>query len=99
MLAGRFERGFETERPGINTKLRSPKHVFRNVCVDCIAHDVGSLALAEQTFGAENVLFGSDWPFPMGCIKPHAQLASLDPARRQRIFCDNPAKLIKEKVT
>jgi aminocarboxymuconate-semialdehyde decarboxylase len=96
MLAGRFERGFETARPGIDTKLRSPKQVFRNVCVDCITHDVGSLTLAEQTFGAENILFGSDWPFPMGCIKPHAQLASLEPARRQRIFCDNPARLTKE---
>ena len=97
MLAGRFERGFETARPGIDTKLQSPKQVLRNVCVDCITHDVGSLTLAEQTFGAENILFGSDWPFPMGCVKPHAQLASLDPARRRRIFCDNPAGLTKEK--
>ena len=97
MLVGRFERGFETARPGIDTKLQSPKQVLRNVCVDCITHDVGSLTLAEQTFGAENILFGSDWPFPMGCVKPHAQLASLDPARRRRIFCDNPAGLTKEK--
>jgi aminocarboxymuconate-semialdehyde decarboxylase len=97
MLAGRFERGFETARPGIDTKLQSPKLVFKNVCVDCITHDIGSLTLAEQTFGAENILFGSDWPFPMGCVKPHAQLASLDPARRRRIFCDNPAGLIEEK--
>jgi aminocarboxymuconate-semialdehyde decarboxylase len=97
MLAGRFERGFETARPGIDTKLQSPKLVFKNVCVDCITHDIASLTLAEQTFGAENILFGSDWPFPMGCVKPHAQLASLDPARRRRIFCDNPAGLIEEK--
>jgi aminocarboxymuconate-semialdehyde decarboxylase len=99
MLAGRLERGFETARPGIDTRLQSPKRVFRNVCVDCITHDIGSLTVAEQTFGAENILFGSDWPFPMGCVKPHAQLASLDPARRQRIFCDNPAALIEEKNT
>jgi aminocarboxymuconate-semialdehyde decarboxylase len=97
MLAGRFERGFETARPGIDTKLFSPKRAFKNVCVDCITHDIGSLRLAEETFGAENVLFGSDWPFPMGCVEPHAQLVSLDPARRQRIFCDNPARLTEEK--
>ena len=99
MLAGRFERGFETARPGIDTSLQPPKKVFRNVCVDCITHDPASLALAELTFGAQNILFGSDWPFPMGCIEPHAQLATLDSARRHRIFCDNPARLTKETTT
>jgi aminocarboxymuconate-semialdehyde decarboxylase len=96
MVAGRFERGFDTARPDIDTKRQSPKKVFRNVCVDCIAHDPASLTLAEETFGEGNVVFGSDWPFPMGLIEPHAQMASVDRARRQRIFCDNPDRLTKE---
>jgi len=96
MVAGRFERGFDTARPGVDTKRLSPKKIFRNVCVDCIAHDAESLALAEQTFGEGNVVFGSDWPFPMGLIEPHAQMADLDEPRRKRIFCDNPDRLAKE---
>lgn len=96
MLAGRFERGFDTARPGIDTKRSNPRKLFRNVCVDCITHDAGSLALAEQVFGESNVLFGSDWPFPMGLPDPHAQMAALDPARRKRIYCDNPQRLIEE---
>ena len=96
MLAGRFERGFDTARPGIDTKAASPRKLFRNVCVDCIVHDPDALALAEQVFGETHVVFGSDWPFPMGLPEPHSQMAALDAARRKRIFCDNPDRLIKE---
>jgi hypothetical protein len=32
----------------------------------------------------------------MGVTEPHQQMAALDPACRQRIFCDNPERLIKE---
>lgn len=96
MLAGRFERGFDTARPGIDTKAAAPRKLFRNICVDCITHDPASLALAESVFGETQVLFGSDWPFPMGYPEPHAQLATLDGVRRKRIFCDNPERLIKE---
>jgi aminocarboxymuconate-semialdehyde decarboxylase len=96
MLAGRFERGFATARPGIDTKAAAPRKTFRNVCVDCIVHDEHALTLAEQVFGEGNVVFGSDWPFPMGLVEPHQQMASLDPARRKRIFCDNPDRVIKE---
>ncbi len=96
MLAGRFERGFDTARPGIDAKSTSPRKQFRNVCVDCITHDEASLTLAEQVFGETRVLFGSDWPFPMGLPDPHQQLAMLDKRQRQRIFCDNPERLIEE---
>ena len=96
MLAGRFERGFDTARPDIDTKAASPRRMFRNVCVDCITHDPDALTLAEQVFGEANVVFGSDWPFPMGLVEPHQQMASLDPQRRKRIFCDNPDRLTKE---
>jgi aminocarboxymuconate-semialdehyde decarboxylase len=96
MLAGRFERGFATGRPGIDTKAASPRKVFRNVCVDCIVHDEHALALAEQVFGETQIVFGSDWPFPMGVVEPHEQMAAIDPTRRKRIFCDNPDRIIRE---
>jgi aminocarboxymuconate-semialdehyde decarboxylase len=99
MLAGRFERGFATARPGIDTKAASPRKMFRNVCVDCIVHDPDALALAEQVFGPSQIVFGSDWPFPMGVVEPHSQMAAIDPARRRRIFCDNPDRLIKETIS
>lgn len=96
MLAGRMQRGFDTARPGIDAKAAAPRRLLRHVCVDCIAHDPAALALAEETFGAAQILFGSDWPFPMGLPEPHAQMADIDAARRQRIFRDNPERLIQE---
>jgi aminocarboxymuconate-semialdehyde decarboxylase len=99
MLAGRFERGFDTARPGIDTKAAAPRMTFRNVCVDCIVHDPDALTLAERVFGETQVMFGSDWPFPMGVIEPHRQMAALEPGRRERIFCDNPERLIKETTS
>jgi aminocarboxymuconate-semialdehyde decarboxylase len=94
MLAGRFERGFATKRPGLASEGKSPRALLKTICVDCITHDNDALDLAERVVGASNILFGSDWPFPMGLIRPHEQLATVDRVRRGRIFCDNPNELI-----
>ncbi len=89
-LAGRLEQGFATARPGVDLKLESPKRALRRFCVDCIAHDTHALDLAGEVFGAERLLFGSDWPFPMGLLEPRQQLAGLAPERLKAIWCDNP---------
>ncbi|MCV9936881.1 amidohydrolase [Boseaceae bacterium BT-24-1] len=93
-VAGRWQRGFETGRPGVNREVEPPAHALRRFCVDCIAHDDTLLDLAASVFGPERIVFGSDWPFPMGLIEPHKQLAGLSESRRRAIFCDNPAKLM-----
>jgi aminocarboxymuconate-semialdehyde decarboxylase len=92
-LAGRWERGYATARPGLDTSIEAPRLALRRFCVDCIAHDKDALQLAAQVFGDDRVVFGSDWPFPMGLPQPHSQLADLDAGFRQRIFCDNPQLL------
>jgi aminocarboxymuconate-semialdehyde decarboxylase len=94
MLAGRLERGFATKRPGIAAERKSPHALLKTICVDCITHDDGALDLAQRVVGASNIVFGSDWPFPMGLVRPHEQLASVGRRQRQRIFCDNPNELI-----
>jgi aminocarboxymuconate-semialdehyde decarboxylase len=63
--------------------------------VDCICHGDSQLALAEQTFGESNVLFGSDWPFPMGLIEPHNQMSEVDTNRKARIFGANAERIFK----
>jgi aminocarboxymuconate-semialdehyde decarboxylase len=96
VLAGRLERGFDTRRPGMAIGGKSPKELLKHICVDCIMHDEAALQLSEGVFGAYNIVFGSDWPFPMGLVEPHQQMADTDAQRRQRIFCDNPDRLKKE---
>ncbi|QDM20770.1 amidohydrolase family protein [Tardiphaga sp. vice154] len=93
-LAGRWQQGHATKRPGLDTTHEAPLLALRRFCVDCIAHDDGALRLAAQVFGEDHVLFGSDWPFPMGLMQPHRQLQGLDSEFRKRIFCDSPEELL-----
>lgn len=66
-LCGRLERGFLTRRPGIDVeRLEAPLQAARRFYADGIAHSDAALTLAKQVFGEDHVLFGSDWPFPMG---------------------------------
>lgn len=93
MLAARLQRGFDTARPGLDLSLTPPNKLFGKVIVDCITHSEPALALAESVFGEDNIVFGSDWPFPMGIVEPDQQLADMEPARRKRICCSGAIRL------
>jgi len=88
IVASRLQRGFETKRPGMDLQLEPPLQSFKRLWCDSIAHGTASLALAATIFGNDHVVFGSDWPFPMGLLEPESQLARTDPALRARIFRD-----------
>jgi aminocarboxymuconate-semialdehyde decarboxylase len=95
MAAARWDRGRATARPGIDPSVAPAMQQLRGVHVDCICHGEPAAQLAEATFGAERVLFGSDWPFPMGLIEPHEQLQDFVPERRSRFVADNPRQLLR----
>jgi len=65
-LVGRMQRGLATSRPGIDLAMEPPLQSARRFFVDGIAHHPAALELAEKVFGSSHVLYGSDWPFPMG---------------------------------
>jgi len=65
-IVGRLEHGFDTDRPGLPIAVERPLAAARRLSADCITHHPGALRLATEIFGDENILFGSDWPFPMG---------------------------------
>lgn len=90
-VAGRFQQGFDTKRPGIDTVLATPRELLKGFFVDCITHDPNALELAANVFGSSHIVFGSDWPFPMGVLKPHAQLAPVKSDLRRKILHDNAA--------
>jgi aminocarboxymuconate-semialdehyde decarboxylase len=94
-LAGRWQRGHATERPGLDRALESPRDTLRRLAVDCILHDAATVSFAAEIYGANKILFGSDWPFPMGLPQPHEQMAEVDTALRRRIFEDNPEQLLR----
>jgi aminocarboxymuconate-semialdehyde decarboxylase len=65
-VAGRWQRGIDQERPGIEPVSLPVAETLRRFYVDDLVHDDAVLELLARTFGAEQVLAGSDWPFPMG---------------------------------
>jgi aminocarboxymuconate-semialdehyde decarboxylase len=92
-LAGRWQRGRDTSRPGLDLAVEQPRDAIRRLFVDCVVHDDATLKLAAEIYGPDKIVFGSDWPFPMGLPDPHAQLAGLEPSLRQAITTDNPRAL------
>ena len=94
MVAGRWQRGFDTARPGMTLDAAPPEQMLGRIFVDCICHGEAAAVAAEKTFGEANVVFGSDWPFPMGMIEPHAQLDAFDSKRRQAYVEQNPNQLL-----
>lgn len=90
MIAGRLAHGQAVRRPGADTGARPMTEAFRDFHADCITHSAPALHLAAEVLGPERILFGSDWPFSMGLLEPHRQLAAVDPALRARIFAAMP---------
>lgn len=65
-LAGRWQRGIDTARPGIEPLSLPVAEALQRFYVDDLVHDDAVRTLLGATFGADRVLAGSDWPFPMG---------------------------------
>ena len=65
-LLGRLQRGFDMRRPGVNLDVEQPLQAGRRFYADGIAHSPDTLEHAKTMLGDEHVLYGSDWPFPMG---------------------------------
>jgi aminocarboxymuconate-semialdehyde decarboxylase len=98
MLVGRFQHGFETGRSGVDTSRIAPRDILKRFMVDSILHDPDAVALAAHVFGHDHVLFGSDWPFPMGLITPHQQLSGIGAALRHQILSDNADDLKRRQI-
>jgi aminocarboxymuconate-semialdehyde decarboxylase len=76
-VAGRWQRGLDTARPGLPAGAGPVRPALRRLLVDDLVHDPDALRLLAATFGADRVVPGSDWPFPMGADR-------LDPERAGR---------------
>lgn len=78
-LAGRLQRGVETSRPGVAADLSpAPLDALRQFHVDTIVHSPAYLGYLIDTLGLERILYGSDWPFPMGWKSAEEGLGDLD---------------------
>jgi aminocarboxymuconate-semialdehyde decarboxylase len=65
-LIGRWQRGVDTDRPGLGQLTEGPLEAIKRFYVDSITHHPEVTALVRRVIGPDHVVFGSDWPFPMG---------------------------------
>lgn len=65
-LCGRWQRGSDTERPGIPSLAPDPIEAVRRFYVDSLTHFASFLKAVIEVVGENRVLLGSDWPFPIG---------------------------------
>lgn len=65
-VIGRWEHAHGSERPGIPRLAISPGQALRCFFVDNLVHSPAVLALLTAVVGDDRIVFGSDWPFPMG---------------------------------
>ncbi|WP_169983313.1 amidohydrolase family protein [Microbispora sp. H10836] len=77
-VLGRWQRGADTERPDVPALAVPLREAIRNFYTDCLAHDPDVVDLAVSVFGADRMVLGSDWPFPMGSDDPVALLSHRD---------------------
>lgn len=92
-LVGRWQRGVDTDRPGVGPLGLPPRQAVQRFYSDALAHDPDVVDLAVAVLGADRLLLGSDWPFPMGLDDPSSAVAHLAPDVRERIARVNPLAL------
>jgi aminocarboxymuconate-semialdehyde decarboxylase len=73
---------------------RPLREAARGFWVDSLGHEPALLDLAVETFGADRVVVGSDWPFPMGLDDPVASVAHRGPDFAQAAGHDNVRALV-----
>ena len=82
---GRIEHGFNM-RPDLVAVDNdvNPRDYLGRFFVDSVTHDPQALRYLIDVVGAENVMFGSDYPFPLGEQEPGRIIASLGLAEQQQ---------------
>jgi len=93
MTIGRIAHGFDV-RPDLCATETStnPRDLLSRIWVDSLVHDAKSLEYIVDLFGADHVMLGSDYPFPLGEEFPGKLIdesTRLDESTKERILGKN----------
>ncbi len=93
---GRMNHGYAVRPEGKVHLKEAPEVSIRRLYFDCILHFEPALHFLVETFGADHVLLGSDYPFDMGMMDGVRQIRSLRATAEQRnlILGDAAAALL-----
>ncbi|HXP93684.1 MAG TPA: amidohydrolase family protein [Candidatus Binatia bacterium] len=74
----RFERSWHVAPPANKPAApHPPSHYVRQFYFDTMIHDAGALQFLARFAGPDRVVFGSDYPFPMGIQKPNENVEAV----------------------
>jgi len=94
-LVGRWQRGVETERPGVPKLPREPLEYVRRFYVDTVVHSPAYIDFLIEVLGIDRLLLGSDWPFPMGSSTAETDLGHLGKRARHAIRNTNVTRVLR----
>lgn len=82
---GRIEHGFRMRPDLVATdNARNPREYLSRMWFDCCVHDARALQYLIDSVGYQQVMLGTDYPFPLGEQKPGALIESLGLPEVQR---------------
>jgi len=86
---GRIEHGFRMRPDLVATdNSRNPREYLDRLYFDSCVHDKAALRYLIDVVGSDNVMLGTDYPFPLGEQEPGSGINSLGlpPAEQARLF-------------
>jgi aminocarboxymuconate-semialdehyde decarboxylase len=94
---GRIEQGFLV-RPDLCAvePCQNPRSYLGKFYLDSLVHDQEALLYLLKLVGANKVIMGSDYPFPLGEPEPGGLIESLDLGTqvKERLLCDNALEFL-----
>jgi len=96
---GRIEHGFDV-RPDLCAvdNARGPREYLDRIYVDSLVHDPAALRYLIDLLGVERVALGTDYPFPLGELKPGRlidELPELNPQERGRLLAGTALEFLR----
>ncbi len=91
---GRIEHGFEVRPDLFQDNLHDPRKYFDRMYFDSLVHEPAMLGHLISLAGAEHVMLGTDYPFPLGELEPGKLIESMqfDGATKATLFHAAAAK-------
>lgn len=92
---GRYMHGFEVRQEAKACISESPEKYLKNIYFDMITHWTPSLQFLVDTFGADHVMMGTDYPYDMADFHPAESVDALklNAEQRKMIQSENWLKL------
>ena len=93
-LVGRFEKGDEVEIPQRRQMKRKPTDYLQHIYYDSITYQPGPLQYLLSVVGADQVMFGTDWPHQVHDVRGAFANTALLPAKQcQAVRGDNALRV------